>query len=54
MNPRARPTGAERTVSEPPPARRVPSAFAGTPADHFPNGAGTTTNTPATAVRPVR
>ena len=28
--------GAEHAVSEPPPARRVPSAFASTAADHFP------------------
>ncbi len=46
--------GAERTVSEPPPARRVPSAFASTPDDHFRNDADTTTNTPATAAPPVR
>ena len=32
--------GAEQAAAEPPPARRVPSAFASAPADHFPNGSG--------------
>ena len=45
--------GAEQAVAEPPPARRIPSTFASTPDDHFRN-ADTTTNTPATAARPVR
>ena len=30
--------GAEHTAAEPPPARRVSSAFASAPADHFPDG----------------
>ncbi|MCY4376293.1 MAG: KR domain-containing protein, partial [Spirochaetaceae bacterium] len=34
--------GAEHEVAEPPPARRVPSAFASAPADHFPNAAALT------------
>ena len=32
--------GAQQTEAEIPPARRVPSAFASAPADHFPNGSG--------------
>ena len=32
--------GVAHTAAEPPPARRVPSAFASAPADHFPNGTG--------------
>ena len=36
--------GAEHTSAEPPPARRVPSAFASAPADHFPNGAAATSD----------
>ena len=44
--------GAERTVTEPLPARRVPSAFASAPADHFPNGSEAAARTPfATAIR---
>ena len=41
---------AEHTVAEPPPARRVPSAFASAPADYFPNGTAAPrgTNTAAT------
>ena len=41
--------GAAHTAAEPPPARRVPSAFASAPADHFPNGAGE----PADAASPA-
>ena len=41
--------GAEYEAVEPPPARRVPSAFASPPADHFPNGAQAEADTAATA-----
>ena len=44
--------GSEHAVTEPPPARRVPSAFASTAADHFPNGAEAPADpTAAAAVR---
>ena len=44
--------GAEQEIAEPPPARRVPSAFASAPADHFPDGSGAAAGAAsATAVR---
>ena len=41
----------EHTVAEPPPARRVPSAFASAPADYFPNGTAAPVGVAATAIR---
>ena len=41
--------GTQQTEAEIPAARRVPSAFASAPADHFPNGAGAPADTAATA-----
>ncbi len=44
--------GAQQVEAEIPPARRVPSAFASAPADHFPNGSGAPADTAAaTAAR---
>ena len=42
--------GAQQTEAELPAARRLPSAFASAPADHFPNGVEAPAGTAATAV----